>query len=397
MKKWFIPFLGTDLFVGVSLVLAQCGSPAYACPKFVEFFPDPVEVSDQEGEFVEIRLDDFQDIVRPDSLCVQFESKKPFCFAYPVVSSFVIVRDSLRCADFTDVSCGLAPSLSLPNSRESEWKLWAGACRDSVLLMRPKAGKSLRRVKDSDEWEVAEPSFGVQPSSEFNPKLRISEIHHCPLEPEPEWVEIYNASDKALSMQQFRFCNRGKNWGSMRGDTLAPFEVAVLTRDTLMLREFFGFKDVRLFQVSMGFLNNTAGSISVCWGDSVIDSVAWDKSTVECPSGFSPMSGTAENTPGFLGKSRREKGESEEPFTYRLSSRVVRRRGAPLRVYVESAYPVQLRLLDSSGHEEWKTSVPPHSNAWWQVPVAQGAGLGVAYVSLSTGRFEKVLGILLRP
>jgi hypothetical protein len=58
---------------------------------------------------------------------------------------------------------------------------------------------------------------------------------------------------------------------------------------------------------------------------------------------------------------------------------------------------VQLRLLDSSGHEEWKTSVPPHSNAWWQVPVAQGAGLGVAYVSLSTGRFEKVLGILLRP
>ena len=402
MKKWFIPFLGTDLFVGVSLVLAQCGSPAYACPKFVEFFPDPVEVSDQEGEFVEIRLDDFQDIVRPDSLCVQFESKKPFCFAYPVVSSFVIVRDSLRCADFTDVSCGLAPSLSLPNSRESEWKLWAGACRDSVLLMRPKAGKSLRRVKDSDEWEVAEPSFGVQPSSEFNPKLRISEIHHCPLEPEPEWVEIYNGSDRAIPMQPFSFCNRGKNWmsGKRTQDSIGPFEAIVFTRDTLLLREFLGFRDVRLVQHPMGYLNNTAGSIAICMGDSVIDSVSWDKSTVACPSGFSPLTGRAENTPGFLGggnrASVRKKG-AIEPVLYKLSSRVVRRNGNPLRIYVESEYAVQLRLLDSAGHEQWKKMVPASSNAWWTVPVEPKLRLGVAFLSISAGDYETRIGILLRP
>ena len=28
-----------------------------ACPYFVEFLPDPVDVPDKEGEFVEIRLD----------------------------------------------------------------------------------------------------------------------------------------------------------------------------------------------------------------------------------------------------------------------------------------------------------------------------------------------------
>ena len=32
---------------------------AFACPVFTEFYPDPKDVSDQEGEYVEIRMDDF--------------------------------------------------------------------------------------------------------------------------------------------------------------------------------------------------------------------------------------------------------------------------------------------------------------------------------------------------
>ena len=245
------------------------------------------------------------------------------------------------------------------------------------------------------------------------PELYFTEIHHCPAEPEPEWVEVYNASGRSLPIEEYRFCNRSKNWsvGKTRGkDSIAPYETVLFSRDTLMLREYIGFKDVRLIQYAMGYLNNTAGSIAICKGDSLIDSVAWDKSTVACPSGFNPQTGRAENTPGFqksfecVGQSAQKRGHKGAlpqvqtvPFTFKLSTRVVRLNKTPLRVYVESEQTVSLKLLDSAGREQWKTDVPPHANAWVNVPLNHLSGIGVAYIALASGRYEKLVGILLRP
>lgn len=242
------------------------------------------------------------------------------------------------------------------------------------------------------------------------PELYFTEIHHCPAEPEPEWVEVYNASGRSLPIEEYRFCNRAKNWsvGKTRGkDSIAPYETVLFSRDTLLLREYIGFKDVRLIQYAMGYLNNTAGSIAICKGDSLIDSVAWDKNTVKCPSGFNPQTGHAENTPGFQKSLERNasyrgnKGALPQvrtaPFTFKLSTRVVRLNKTPLRVYVESEQTVALKLLDSAGREQWKTDVPPYSNAWVNVPLDYLSGIGVAYIALSSGRYEKLVGILLRP
>ena len=237
------------------------------------------------------------------------------------------------------------------------------------------------------------------------PELYFTEIHHCPAEPEPEWVEVYNASGRPLPIEEYRFCNRSKNWsvGKTRGrDSIAPYETVLFSRDTLLLREYIGFKDVRLIQYAMGYLNNTAGSLAICKGDSVIDSVAWDKSTVTCPAGFNPRTGRAENTPGFQktldsrGSHGSGTGSRNAPFTFKLSTRVVRLNKTPLRVYVESEQSVELKLLDSAGREQWKTVVSPYSNAWLNIPL-QYLGIGVAYISLSSGRYEKLVGFLLRP
>ena len=245
------------------------------------------------------------------------------------------------------------------------------------------------------------------------PELYFTEIHHCPAEPEPEWVEVYNASGRSLPIEEYRFCSRSKNWsvGKTRGkDSIAPYETVLFSRDTLSLREYIGFKDIRLIQYAMGYLNNTAGSLAICKGDTVIDSVAWDKSTVTCPSGFNPQTGRAENTPGFQKTFERDdqsarhlghKGalprEQTAPFAFKLSTRLVRVNKTPLRVFVDSEQPVSLRLLDSAGREQWKTEVPPYSNAWVNVPLNHLAGIGVAYISLSSGRYEKLVGFLLRP
>ena len=257
-------------------------------------------------------------------------------------------------------------------------------------------------------WGVVFFFFGLARADE-TPDLYFTEVHHCPAEPEPEWVEVYNASGSPLPVGDYRFCNRAKNWGASQGkaktrrDTVAPYETVLFTRDTLLLREYLGFKNVRLIQYAMGYLNNTAGSLAICKGDSVIDSVAWDKSTVACPSGFNPRTGRAENTPGFQKTidSRGSRGagtvSQKAPFTFKLSTRVVRVNKTPLRVYVESEQSVVLKLLDSAGREQWNMNVSPYSNAWLNIPLQHLSGIGVAYISLSSGRYEKLVGFLLRP
>lgn len=460
---------------------------AVACPMFVEFFPDPKDVPDAEGEFVEIRLDDF----RNDSLFVKFEDKSLLAFGFPRGDRFLLVHDSLQCPKREGVACGSLEKVSLPNSRESVWRLWSGSCRDSVVVPVPKAGMAFQRVGESDEFVFAEGTPGtanpdyelglddcgiawgrldsadgvwllrgflsgcdsavatleyrplfsaggwqrqalaLEPVFRFEvpasgsvqvrlslppdmapandvldtmlvgsePPAVISEVHHCPAEPEPEWVEVYNASRYALPLSRLNFCGRGGFWNvgpeAGQGDSLRPYESVVVTKDTAGLRDYLGFKDVRLLQVTLGYLNNTAGSLSLCYGGAVLDSVAWDKNTVACPSGFSPVTRHPENTPGFYRSSTPSK--NQDPFQYKLSSRVVSRRGQPLRVSITSDSETRLQLLDSTGRSLWKRSVPAASNSWWDVPVQEMCSLGVCYVSMSVGTFEKVVGIVLRP
>lgn len=223
--------------------------------------------------------------------------------------------------------------------------------------------------------------------------LVISEVHHCPQEPEPEWVEVYNRTAEALPLQKFRFCGRGNVWGRNESDSISPFQSVIFTKDSAGLLETLGYKDARIIQISLGYLNNTSGSVSICYGDVLLDSVGWDKSTVSCPLGFNPLTGKAEYTPGFQGVTTK----NTSPFTYKVSSRVVRRGGMPLRVLVESDFPVSMKLLDSTGRVLWRVGVPAGSSTWWTIPLDGLPRTGIAYVSLSSGMFEKRIGFVLRP
>ena len=171
-------------------------SVTHSCPMFVEFYPDPKDVSDKEGEYVEILMDDF----RAESLFVRFESKEILAFPWPDAERLVLVHDSAQCAARTsvqgssqdslryepqspsqsglqsglrnqdaprrDVVCGSLGNTTLPNSRESGWKLWAGTCVDSVTVPRPKSGKVIHRVGMTNEWAFAEASSAVSENGE---------------------------------------------------------------------------------------------------------------------------------------------------------------------------------------------------------------------------------------
>ncbi|MBR3073959.1 lamin tail domain-containing protein [Fibrobacter sp.] len=405
------------------LLTAFCGlalySVTYSCPMIVELFPDPKNVSDAEGEYVEIRLDDYDRLedgsnqFRADSLFVRFESKEILAFKWPDADRLLLVHDSSMCPPRKDLACGSLGKVSLPNSRESVWKVWSGVCMDSVTVPQPKPGKSMQRVGLTDEWVfvagtmgVGDPEYelGVKEDSlltlagEWAKSLKMTEIHHCPEEPMPEWVELYNASAYPLPLDAFRFCDRGGVLGRA-GDSILPYQTVLVSKDTLSLRESLGIPDIRMIQVALGFLNNVEGSLRLCFRNDVVDSVYWNKGTVACPSGFNPLTNRREFTPGFLQSDvgREIPLTDKVPLVYKLSSRVVSKKGTPLRVRVESEYDVSLSLLDSAGRRVWKFVVPSMSNEWVYVPVQENLGIGVGYVALSVGEYENVVGILVRP
>ena len=424
MKKYVVvPAVGLALFSWV-----------FSCPRFVEFYPDPKDVSDREGEYVEIRMDDFW----AESLFVQFESKESLSFAWPKAERFVLVHDSVQCpvrsepqeaplvlsqeAPQASVACGSLGKISLPNSRETVWKVWAGTCVDSVNVPHPKPGKVIQRVGLTDRWEFVDAatasSVGIDAADSLLESrvlvngvsvLRVTEVHHCPEEPMPEWVELYNAGMHPLPLDAFRFCDRGGALGGV-GDSIRPFQAVLVSKDTTSLRAALEIPEIRMVQVSLGFLNNNEGALRLCFHDRVIDSVSWNKSTVACPSGFNPLSGRREFTPGFLPKSARNvsraggvnqdafnQDAAKTPVEYKLSSRVVSKKGSPLRVRVESEQDVVLSLLDSAGRRVWKSVVPAMANEWVKVPAQEYLGIGAGFVSLSVGDFENVVGILVRP
>ena len=443
MKNYgcFVPAFG----LGLALF-----SVTHSCPMFVEFYPDPKDVSDKEGEYVEIRLDDF----RAESLFVRFESKEVLSFAWPDAERLVLVHDSSQCAARTSaqgslqdslrnepqslsqsglqsglcnqdapqsgVVCGSLGNTTLPNSRESAWKLWAGTCVDSVTVPRPKPGKTIQRVGMTDEWTFADRASGVQDNMEQDSLmvarmfaggasvLRVTEVHHCPEEPMPEWVELHNASAYAFPLDAFRFCDRGGVLGQA-GDSIRSFQTVLVSKDTASLRAALGIPDIKLIQVSLGFLNNVEGTLRLCFRNDVVDSVVWKKGKVACPSGFNPLTGRREFTPGYQSKNTKKVGAAtatnavssqdllNAPFTYKLSSRVISKRGKPLRVRVESENDVTVSLLDSAGRRVWKSVVSAMSNGWVNVPVQVYLGIGVGYVTFSAGEYENVVGILVRP
>ena len=457
-----------------------------ACPLLVEVFPDPTDVPDQDGEFVEVRLDA---TFRADTLTLLMDGKAAVRVPYPEGNRLVLVHDSAFCPVRENVACAVFKE-SLPNSRESLWKLEAGTCTDSVLVPASKAGKAYQRRSETDDWEftAATPGFanagyelgiadcgvgilrvvpeetstevvnfrvegvlegcdsarvyvgwqdlsaGTEasdtlavsgnfdfeidsrgsvhlhvslPEDEYplnneidtllvvpgKSPLVISEVHHCPQEPVPEWVEVFNASRVAVPLSQVRLCGRGGVLGGS-GDSIFPLQAVLLTRDSLELRTQVGFTDVRIVQVALGYLNNTGGSLALCYGGQVIDSVTWDKGTAVCPAGFSPLSGSSENSPGFV---RKAGDKTEAPFSVTLSSRVVRARGVPLRVRVEGEGEVQVRLLDSASREVWNAVAQASSPQWMDVPVQRLGSRGVNYVAARQGDYEKVVGIVLRP
>lgn len=145
---------------------------ALLCPFFTEFFPDPTEVSDAAGEFIEIALDSTQ----TDTLWIQQEDKVPIPFFDLKGKRVLFHRDSVICNENSTLSCRSMSFSALPNSRESLWILKQGDCIDSAYLPVTKSGKSIQRIgSDYKAWEYSTPTPGF-PNSKLEPGTHDCEL-----------------------------------------------------------------------------------------------------------------------------------------------------------------------------------------------------------------------------
>lgn len=147
--------------------LAILGLGLLACPLFIEFFPDPSDVPDAIGEFIELNLSPES----KDTLWIQQEDKEPIPFYNLKGNRLLLHRDTTGCPPLEGLACELMEFSALPNSRSSIWNLKQGECYDTAYLPIPKSGKSLQRVDSTySAWEYTEPTKG-KPNGIFAPGM----------------------------------------------------------------------------------------------------------------------------------------------------------------------------------------------------------------------------------
>lgn len=135
------------------------------------------------------------------------------------------------------------------------------------------------RIPDGGDWQQVsqqspgtanlsqslEPTTTLEESTESytnpgsKPHLRLSEIAACPAEPTPEWIEIYNADDHLVSLDQVTIIDAANNKSPLTG--------------TLESGQYY------VYELDRSLLNNSGDTVSLLWQDQVIDQIDFGKCT----------------------------------------------------------------------------------------------------------------------
>ena len=232
--------------------------------------------------------------------------------------------------------------------------------------------------------------------------VKLSEIHPCPDEGIPEWIEVFNSGELPISFENLNFCSRGKIC-ALRMDSLNKQKSAVLSKDTLSLRSWLGIPDVRLLKADFGYLKNAADTLFLCYRDVPVDTVVWGKGSrivPHCPAGFSTRTGRAEDSPGFQTPGNLAQ-DTALPFDVKWNARVFskKEKAHPMMLCARSENSLDVELFSGEGFLLWKGFLPadPGGNYWAEIPLLSRGVPGPNFIRISFENHEKRIGVILRP
>lgn len=232
-----------------------------------------------------------------------------------------------------------------------------------------------------------------------SPPIYLTEVHHCPEEPMPEWVEIYSQVNRAIPLSSIGFGSRGLI-NSTPFDSIEPHQSLVITKDTLAFRQAVEIVDLSVKRAPLGFLKNSSDTLFLTYKNDVLDSVIWNKElNIDCPNGFNPKTKRMENTPGFQGRVLKNSQLNSSPFSFKINTRIVSKslEESSLRILIESEGDVLIELLSGQGNLLWQIKNKALNQNWIQIPIKERGFLGPNFIRISVGRYEKMVGVVLRP
>jgi len=368
------------------------------CPYFYEFLPDPVDVPDNEGEYLSVKWED--PVVSWDTIHLQMESGKAFAVYVPPDSFFTELLLHRGAPDACPVKKGLLclplAGAALPNSRATVWNLSAGICRDTAYLPTPKAGKSFVRTENG-EWALGEAGRANSGSALTLDSiisiyggipLYISEVAPCPEEGIPEWFEITNRTNIAFPLNGISDCKAKTPLKS--ADSIKGKSSVLITKQGADLAEFLQTDEISIYQISISALKNTNDTLRLCYNGLKLDSVMWGKAVgrpVKCPS-------TERISPGFV-----PKVSNNQTKVMELSERVLERskKKAMLRIRINSQAKLELRLIDRGGVGFLKKTFSQASNSWIEIPEWRRCQNGPCFIHLQGEGVDETAAFIVRP
>jgi len=373
------------------------------CPYFYEFLPDPVDVADNEGEYLVVKWESTP--VPWDTIYLQMEEHNPFAIYVPPDSLFteLLLHRSApeACPVKNGLLCQRLTSTALPNTRASVWNLSAGFCRDTAYLPVPKAGKILVRDVSSGEWVVAS-SGGSNLGSNSDTltldsivslygeiPIYISEVAPCPEEGIPEWFEITNRTVQAFPLGGISDCKAKTPLKST--DSIKGKSSVLITKHSDDLRDFLGVEEIPIYQISIATLKNTNDTLRLCYNGVKLDSVMWGKAVnrpIKCP-------GTEKINPGFVPRVTNNLAK-----VLQISERVLERsnKKAMLRVRINLAAKLELRLIDRNGAHILKKILNTQINdSWIEIPEWRRCQNGPCFIHLQGEGINETVAFIVRP
>jgi len=369
------------------------------CPYFYEFFPDPVDVPDSEGEYLSIKWE--TPFVPWDSIYLQMEDSKAFAIHVPPnsYSELLLHREAPgSCPDRAGLLCLPLTGGSLPNSRASVWNLSAGICRDTAYLPVPKAGMVVRRAEDG-EWKIENSAdlntdepltldslisfYGEIP-------LYISEAAPCPEEGIPEWFEVTNRTVRTFPLNGISDCKAKTPLKT--SDSIKGKSSVLITKDSANLREFLQTDEIPIYQISIATLKNTNDTLRLCASGMKLDSIMWGRAVnrpIKCPS-------TEKISPGFV-----PRVSKNQVKVLQIAERVLARskRNVKLRVHINSEQPLELRLIDRGGFCIARKTIGAEelSHAWIEIPEWRKCQNGPCFIHVQGGEVDETAAFIVRP
>jgi len=379
------------LLMGAALALLP------ECPYFFEFFPDPVDVPDNEGEYLIAKWE--STVVPWDSIYLQMDEGKAFAIRVPPDSFYTELLLHRGAPDACPVKnaqlCLPLTGTALPNSRAAVWNLSAGICRDTAYLPTPKAGMVIRRMENG-EWKNGNNSNSGSDSTITLDSLisfygeipiYISETAPCPEEGIPEWFEISNRSVLKFPLNGISDCKAKialKSTDSIRGKGSV-----LITKDSAELRAFLKTEEIPIYQISIAALKNTADTLRLCYNGIKLDSVMWGKAVgraLKCPS--------AEMiSPGFVPVISKNQNK-----ILQISEKVLKRskKNAMLRIRLNSEAKIELRLVDRGGVGIVKKTLQNY-NSWIEIPEWRRCQNGPCFIHLQGDGVDETAAFIVRP